>query len=166
MNNIVVIAYPDEQQAAKVLIDLKRLIEAGGVGLDDAMAVSRNSEGLFRVEGAIDHARTGARNGFVLGALAGLVFFVPVAGALFGAAAGGLAGKLTDVGQLDDFITQVGDDLASGSSAVMMVVREEDLDLTLAELRPYGGKLNRTTLPKDAEAHIRRALGEPATEVA
>ena len=76
-----------------------------------------------------------------------------------------LAGKLADVYGIDDFVLQVGENMAPVSSAVPMLVRgpAADPDKALAELQRYGGTVIRTTLPDDAEARIRAALGQPAT---
>ena len=104
----------------------------------------------------------GAAGGLFLGTLVGLVFFVPVVGALFGAAAVALSGKLPDVGHIDDFVLEVGGSMPPGSSAILMLAHAADPDKALAQLQRYGGKVIRTTLPGGAEARIRAALGQPA----
>ena len=144
---------------------INRLHAAGAIVLDDALAVAKDVEGRVKVERAISRTAAGVAGGLFLGTLVGLVFFAPVLGALFGAASGALAGKLADVGQIDDFVLQVGDNMPPGSSAILMLVRgpAADPDKALAALRHYGGKVIRTTLPDDAEARIRAALGQPVT---
>jgi uncharacterized membrane protein len=162
MSHLVAIAYPDQRQAADVMETLKQLHEVDIINLDDAVAVSKDGEGRIKLEGAMSRAAVGASGGFFLGTMIGLVFFMPVLGALFGTAAGALAGKLADVGQIDDFVIQVGDNMPAGSSAILMLVRKADPEKALAALRQYGGTVIRTTLPDDAEARIRSALGDPS----
>ncbi len=150
MSHIVAIAYRDERRAAEVMDAIKRLHKDG--------------EGRIKLDGAISRTAAGMVGGLFLGTLIGLVFFVPVIGALFGAASGALAGKFADLQHVDDFVIEVGDNMPLGSSAILMLVRgpAADPERVLAELRHYGGKVIRTTLPDDAEARLRAALGQPA----
>ena len=166
MSQLVAIAYPDQHQAVDVMETLKQLHEVDIINLDDAVAVSKDGEGRIKLEGAISRAAAGAAGGLFLGTMIGLVFFMPVLGALFGTAAGALAGKFADVAQIDDFVIQVGDNMPPGSSAILMLVRKTDPEKTLAALRQYGGTVIRTTLPDDAEARIRAALADPSAGTA
>ncbi len=167
MSHLVAIAYPDEHQAAEVMEVMARLNEEGIFGgeaiidLEDAAAVSKDDEGRIKLEGAISRTAAGAASGLFFGSLIGLVFFMPMLGMLFGAAAGALAGKFADLQHIDDFVLQVGDNMPPGSSAILMLVRRADPEKALAVLRQYGGTVIRTTLPDDAEARIRAALAHP-----
>ena len=172
MSNLVAIAYPDEHQAAEVMEVMARLHEEGILGeesiidLEDAAAVSKDDEGRIKLEGAISRTAAGAASGLFFGSLIGLVFFMPMLGMLFGAAAGALAGKFADLQNVDDFVIQVGDNMPPGSSAILMLVRKADPEKALTELRQYGGTVIRTTLPDDAEARIRAALAHPSAGTA
>ena len=168
MSKLVAIASPDERRAADVMEAIKRLDAAGAIDLDDAVAVSKDGEGRVKGDGAVSRTAAGAAGGLFLGTLVGLVAFAPVLAALFGAASGALAGKLADVYGIDDFVLEVGDNMPPGSSAILMLVRgpAADPDRALAELRQHGGTVIRTTLPDDAEARIRAALGQPAAGAA
>ena len=164
MSHLVAIAYPDEHQAADVMETMARLNEEsifgeeGIIDLEDAAAVSKDSEGRIKLEGAISRTAEGAASGLFFGSLIGMVFFMPLLGMLFGAAAGALAGKFADVARIDDFVLQVGDNMPPGSSAILMLVRKADPEKALAVLSQYGGTVIRTTLPDDAEERIRAAL--------
>ena len=166
MSQLVAIAYPDQHQAADVMETLKQLHEVDIISLDDAVAVSKDGEGWIKLEGAISRAAAGAAGGFFLGTMIGLVFFMPVLGALFGTAAGALAGKLADVRQIDDFVIQVSENMPPGSSAILMLVRKADPEKAIAALQQHGGTVIRTTLPDDAEARIRAALADPSADMA
>jgi uncharacterized membrane protein len=159
MSDLVAIAYPEQDRAASVLDAVKRLQEEDALVLQDAVAISKNAEGRIKVEGADSHATAGAAGGLVLGALLGMIVFAPVIGAAFGAVAGGLAGSFADALRIDDFATQVGDNMPPGSSALLMLVKRENSERMLAEFQQYGGTVIRTNLPDDVEARLRAALG-------
>jgi uncharacterized membrane protein len=161
MSILIAIAYPNERQASEVMDAIKKLHADGAIDLEDAVAVTKDGEGRVKLDDAVSRTAAGAAGGLVLGALVGLIVFAPAVGAIFGAASGALAGKLSDVSRIDDFTLQVGDNLTPGSSAILMLVREAaDPDKALAKVGQYGGKVIRTTLPDDAEARIRAALGQ------
>ena len=168
MSEVVAIAYPDERRAAEALEAIKRLHAAGAIDLEDAVAASKNAEGAVKLDGAISRTAEGTAAGLVLGTMVGLVFLAPVLGAAFGVVSGALAGKLADVYHVDDFVLEVGSNMPPGSSAILMLVRgpAADPERVLAELRHYGGTVIRTTLPDDAEARLRAALGPPAAGAA
>jgi uncharacterized membrane protein len=163
MSHLVAIAYPEETRAAEVMAAMRRLHAHGAIDLDDAAAVSKDGERRVKLEGATSRTAAGIAGGFFLGTLVGLVLFAPVIGALIGGTLGGaggaLVGNIGDLYRIDDFVLQVGDSMPPGSSAILMLVRKADPEKTLAELRPYGGNVIRTTLPDDAESRIRAALG-------
>jgi uncharacterized membrane protein len=172
MSHLVAIAYSDEHQAADVMEAMARLHEEGIFGgegiidLEDAVAVSKDDEGRIKLEGAISRTAEGAASGLFFGSIIGLVFFMPLLGMLFGAAAGALAGKFADLQNVDDFVIQVSDNMPPGSSVILMLVRRVDPEKTLAVLSQYGGTVIRTTLPDDAEARIRDALAQPSARTA
>jgi uncharacterized membrane protein len=165
MSELVAIAYPDEHQAADVMETIKRLHADGVITLEDAAALSKNGEGAMKVEGVLNRTKRGAAGGLFLGTVIGALFLVPVAGAIFGTAAGALAGKMADVSHIDDFMLQVGDNMPPGSSAILLLAtKADDPDTALAELGQFGGQVIRTTLPDDAEARIRAALAQPGAD--
>lgn len=111
-------------------------------------------------------AASGGAFGAFWGTLIGLLFLNPLAGLLtgaaFGAGAGALSGMLSDYGIDDDFIRSLGDTLEPGTSALFVLVRRATLDKVLPEVRPFGGKVIRTSLSMEQEARLRRALEEVA----
>jgi uncharacterized membrane protein len=68
----------------------------------------------------------------------------------------------SDNGIDDDFIRSLGETLEPGSSALFVLVRRATLDKVLPEVRPFGGKVIRTSLSTEQEAHLRRALEDVA----
>jgi uncharacterized membrane protein len=81
------------------------------------------------------HSRTGtgARRGAVLGALAGALVLAPAAGAAAGAGVGALAGRLRRTGIDDAFLEEMKTRLAPGTSALLVLSEDADLDA----IRPF-----------------------------
>jgi uncharacterized membrane protein len=75
-----------------------------------------------------------------------------------GAGAGALSGALTDYGISDDFIKDLGKSLEPGTSALFMLVRRVNFDKVLPELKPFAGKIIKTSLTNDEEERLRKAL--------
>jgi uncharacterized membrane protein len=158
MAELIAIAYTDEDQAARVLEGIKQLDETEVVDLDDAVAVAKDSEGRIRIEGSRSNVRRGAGAGALIGTVIGMIFLAPVAGAIFGAASGALGGEIADVSKVDEFTTQVGDNMRPGSSVIVMRGHGNEPAKLLAMLGQYGGTVIKTSLPDDAEDRIRAAL--------
>jgi len=97
-----------------------------------------------------------------MGTLVGLLFLNPLAGMAtgmaFGAGAGALSAGLADYGINDDFIGRVAGGLPPGASAVFLLARRVNFDKVLPELRPFGGRVLKTSLTDDQEARLRQAL--------
>lgn len=167
---LIAIAYDDPRQADDVLAAVRRLQNAGALHLNNAVAVARKADGGGRIKVDWDVSRTvaGLVVGVVLGALAGLIVLSrvtsgpvvlwPLVGAIFGALAGGWAGTFADSEHIDDFVLEVRETMPRGSSALLMLLEQEDPEKTIAALRPYGGRLIRTTLPAEEEDRLRAAL--------
>jgi uncharacterized membrane protein len=80
-----------------------------------------------------------------------------------GAAAGGAAGAMTDVGVDDAFLKHLGEDLAPGAAAVIVLVRESTPDKVLPRISQFGGRVIHSSLSDDAEARLQEALSVPAS---
>ncbi|MEH1771068.1 MAG: DUF1269 domain-containing protein [Nostoc sp.] len=63
-----------------------------------------------------------------------------------GIASGALSDALTDVGINDDFIRELGKTLEPRTSAIFILARKVTLDKVLEELKPFDGKVLRTSL--------------------
>ncbi len=100
---------------------------------------------------------TGAVVGGIVGAMLFLIF--PVAGLLGGAVVGGLIGRAASPGVDGDFVKEVGDDLPAGGSALFLLIRDGDVELLIAAMRRYDGRVRQTTLDDEAEKALEDALG-------
>ena len=83
---------------------------------------------------------------------------MPHVGLLVGAATGGLAGALTDVGVDDAFMRELGNELESGSAALFLLINRMTEDKLLDELKGVGGRVLRTSLDHGQEKQLRDAL--------
>jgi uncharacterized membrane protein len=161
MSDLIVIGYPDEDRAEQVWEELVKLQHDYLVDLEDAAIVRRDQNGKLRVTTPAHHAASwGALSGLFWGVLIGLLFLFPlaplvgVAGGIMGAA----LGAATDLGIKDDFKQRVQDVVQPGTSAIMVIVRKVTMDKFLDALRPYGGTVLHTSLPREAEQKLMQAL--------
>jgi len=158
MSTLIVIASPEEHQAAEVLATLKQLRSEDLVDLDDAFYVTKDQEGDIKVHHSVHLTRKGAGWGALGGLLIGGLFFVPVAGAILGAASGALVVKLADLGIDHHFVKDLSAQLQPNSSAIFILARLVSPDEVIAALRPYGGTILQTTLSEEAEEDLRANL--------
>jgi uncharacterized membrane protein len=92
------------------------------------------------------------------GALIGLLFLNPLAGAAMGAAAGAVSGRLTDVGINDKFMKEVAESLQGGEAALFLLIRKMTAERVMEGLQGMGGKIMRTSFDETKEATLREAL--------
>lgn len=147
MSDLLVLAYDKEEtagQAAQVLGDLEKGQLAG---LEDVVIVVRSADGKPTMKQLKRHAGEKALGGTFWGFLIGIIFFVPVVGAIVGAVAG-LAWAFRDTGIPDDFIKDVQQNVQPGSSALFLLV-SSDPGQILERLQDFKGKLIKTTLSDD-----------------
>jgi uncharacterized membrane protein len=79
-----------------------------------------------------------------------------------GAAAGGVGGKLADVGINDDFLKTLGARLELGGAALIALGSSGAPEKVIERLRPFGGEVIQTSLDAHQEEHLRAALGSAA----
>jgi len=104
--------------------------------------------------------RMGALDGAFWGLLFGLLFFVPVAGLVLGAAGGALVGHFTDVGIDDDFIRRVRGEVTEGTSALFLLTSAAVPDRLAEEVKNAGMhfQLIASNLPQEEEAKLRETF--------
>lgn len=160
MSNIVVITFDNEEEAPKVREAIKSQEHSGRLKLDDSAVIVKDKDGKVHVQNQMDRGvKVGAVGGGLIGLLLASVFF-PIAGIVIGAVAGGLLGKTADLGIEKKFIQQVRDELQPGTSAIFIVVREADPAAAVAVLKPFKGNVYHSSLPTEAEEHLRDVLSK------
>ncbi|MCW3837323.1 DUF1269 domain-containing protein [Sphingomonas canadensis] len=158
MSELVVIAFDNEEKAEEIRDRLVNLQRSHIVALADAVVATKRSNGSIRLSQLVSPATSGAISGGFWGLLIGALFLAPHIGLLVGAASGGLAGALTDVGVDDDFMREVADVLQPGSAALFVLIQKMTEDKLLDELKGVGGKVLRTSLDHTKEEQLREAL--------
>jgi uncharacterized membrane protein len=161
MSDLIVIGYPDEQTATEVWQELTKLERDYLIDLEDAAIVRRDGKGKLHVTTPAHHAVAwGSLSGLFWGTLLGLIFLFPlaplvgVAGGVMGAALGAAG----DLGIKDEFKQRVQELVQPGTSAILVVLRKATPDKFLEALQPYGGTVLRTSLTRDAEQQLMKAL--------
>jgi uncharacterized membrane protein len=163
MSTMAVVAFDNETGAARMRDELGQLQKERLVTLDDAAVVVRRQDGKVKVNQATSLLGAGSLGGAFWGMLIGLLFFMPWLGLAVGAVTGAIAGKLTDIGIDDNFIKEVGQEIQPGNSALFLLVREATVDRLVERLRPFEGRIIRTSLSAEDEMKLRETFGAEAT---
>lgn len=171
MSDLVVLGFDGIGTADEVLTKLRALQKENLIDLEDACVVIRAQDGKVQIKQAINltalGAASGMSTGMFAGALAGLLLLNPLAGmavgGLAGAGFGALSGSLSDYGINDDFIKSVGQSIASGSSALFVLVKRSTADKVIPEIEPFKPRVLKTSLSNEKEEKLKAALGGSST---
>lgn len=161
MSDLIVIGFKDEFKADEVLLDLRKLEREYLIDLEDAAIVVRNKDGKVKIKQSQELVTNGAIEGGFWGLLLGMIFFHPML-AIFGAAVGALSGAMQDIGIDDNFIREIGETIAPGTSAIFVLVQKSTPDKVLDDLSKFEGKVLQTSLSKEDEAKLQAALTKVA----
>jgi uncharacterized membrane protein len=137
---------------------LKRLIELnqdGSIELLSAALLLKDDEGKVSLHAVRDlheaeDALLGALSGGALGLFGGIIGVV--VGATAGAAAGYATGHVVDLGVSDEHLQALAQELPSGTSAVLVLIEHESVELAVQELGQRVSSLSRFTLAVEAAA--------------
>ena len=158
MSNLVVVAFEEEHKAFELRAELLKLQKEYLIKMEDAVIVTKDPKGDVKLHQAVNLTAAGAVGGGFWGALIGLIFLNPLIGAAVGAGAGALSGKLADIGIEDKFMKELGASFQPGTSALFVLVKEATRDKILVRLKGFGGKVLQTSLAKDDEETLQKAL--------
>lgn len=158
MANLFVLAFKDEDGAARAIKEVENLQKQELIAIDDAAVAVHHRNGKVKIRQAKSLAGAGALGGAFWGMLFGLIFFVPIAGLALGAATGALMGKLSDYGINDDFIKSVSSRVTPGTSALFLLVHGAQQEKVVAALKPYDGELIQSSLSPEQEHELKEAL--------
>ena len=156
MNTLCVWGFRDPEGADAALTDVRALVLAGRVRIDDAALISwppgrrtPDTRELGSITGS------GRLWGGSWGMLLSLIFLTPHAGPAFGAAAGAVAGSLQEFGVVDDFLKRVRDDVTPGTSALFALSTRDSARQLCERL---GTELVRSELSPEQAEYLRDAL--------
>ncbi len=155
MNTLTVWCFPAPGAAADSLSGLR----AGHARIDDAALVSWPPDRrapMTRQLGTLDGPGC-LWDGF-WGVLMGLIFITPLAGPVFGAAAGAFAGGLADFGIPDDFVMRVREHVTPGTSALFILGAREATAIVAVALEGRAVEILRCELSFEQEQHLRATL--------
>ena len=158
MSELVVIAYPEEDRAEKVMNLMLSLQKDEFVSLADAVCVTKDKHEKVQLHQSQRKTAKGASWGAAAGLVAGSIFLTPLFGVAAGALIGGAAGRKVDIGLPDDFVKQVSAQLKPQSSALVLVVNSVNKQVVVPQLQQYGGVLLSSTLSPESEAKLQAAL--------
>lgn len=165
--NLVVITFDSEDRAEVVLETMKSSQKHGFINLEDTVVVKKDEDGKIHSKNAMDKTtKEGIVGGGLVGMFLSLMFLGPiglVGAAVIGGVVGGGFGALLKKGVDKDFIKDVEKSLQPGTSAIFLVVRKADVEVAMAALRQFDGKVLQSTLPEDAEEELERALNKKKT---
>lgn len=158
MSDLVAIVYPSVQQAEAMrekIIGLQReyLIELG-----DAVVAEKRQDGEVKLHQLMNLTAAGAASGTLWGALVGMIFLMPLAGAAIGAASGALGGKLSDYGIEDKFMKDLAGTVQPGDAVLFLLIRKMTTDKVLEAVKGSGGTVMRSSFDHDKEQKLRDAL--------
>jgi uncharacterized membrane protein len=157
--------YDSAMGAAAGEVRLKDLQQQGAITVVDAVTVTWVPGAHQPRIGHLRHRTTdAAARGSVLGALVGSLFLAPVAGAAAGAGIAALAQKVRGSGIDDAFLEDLEANLAAGTSALLVLSSDADLDV----VRPFverglargDVRLMHAWLPEDAPEALQVLLDE------
>lgn len=157
MSNLIVIGFDNEADAFEMRAALAKLQAQYLIEMEDAVVVTRDSNGKVQLHQAVNLAAAGAVSGGFWGMLIGMFFLNPLAGLAIGAGSGAMSGKFADLGINDQFMKDLGATITSGSSALFVLVRKSTPDKVLEALKPFAGKgrVLQTSLTKDKDEELR-----------
>lgn len=159
MSELIAAGFQGEYTADEVLIDLEKLQQTHEINLDDAVVAIRKGDGTIKIKQSnilvMTDAATGSQFGLLLGGALGVLV-----GGVIGAAVGETVKILQHIGISDDFIKNVADLLAPGSSAIFIRVHASLSDHVVDELKKYRGNLLRSSLSVQDEQELVKELGE------
>jgi uncharacterized membrane protein len=156
VSDLVAVAYPDLETAREVTSNIGEAQKAHLIELDDMVIVEHRGNGKIKLHQP-SLAGVGAAGGALWGGLIGLIFFMPLFGMAIGAASGAAAGAMSDAGVDDKFLKDLGTKLQSGGAAVIVLVRQANMEKVLADVK-IPGEVIQTSLTGDAEQTLRDAL--------
>ncbi len=158
MSQLVAVTYPDEFKAQEVRLTLWRLQSEYLLELDDAVVVTKSSEGKIKLNQAMNLTAIGAASGGFWGTLVGMIFLNPLFGAALGVAWGAVSGALTDVGINDQFMKTLAEKMGPGTSALFVLIRKATPDKVVAEIQKFGGTILTSSLSHEDEGKLQAAL--------
>jgi uncharacterized membrane protein len=170
MSQLFAVVYDTPEAARREAERVRDLARGQTLTLRDMVIVTRNAGGEVALDQSVNLVAAGALGGAFWGSLIGLVFLVPLAGAVGGAAAGAIGGWLTDYGIDDKFMRRTAQDLTPGKAALFVLVDDMNADKVAPVIGAEPGKLLYSSLNASVDelfsTALSRAVDHPAPTAA
>jgi uncharacterized membrane protein len=159
MSDLIAIAYPDQAAVERARDGLAKGVADGVIDLEDVVVLVRDEDGTVDVRQGSSETAAAAAGGAMWGGLIGLIFFAPLFGMAAGALAAGAAWKSNfgDAGVAEAFVNELRDCLKPGTGAMILLVRDMDVEKVLARIEEHGHVIQ-TSLSEEVEAQLEAAL--------
>jgi len=156
--SVVRVTNTGPDQALAVLEAVEKKAKEAGVKLEDAVVLFRTQDNKLKIKQTRDMtAGKGAKWGSFWGLLAGLILGGPIAGALWGLGIGAIYGGKVDHGIDDKFLKSVGKAIDLKTSAVLVLIRQEDYDGAIAYLKTFDAEVYEADISDETEEAVLKA---------
>lgn len=137
---VIIAAYPDADEAARRLEEIKDGRRAGLLGIIDAAAISRTRDGELKLTNARHRSRRGLLVGGLIGGIIGVVAGPVALSAAGGGALGGLRGRLRGA-PLRSEMRAIGEQLPPDASVLVAAVEHRWVERLRSELQAAGARV-------------------------
>lgn len=137
---LIVAAYPDADEAARRLAEIKDGRRAGMLGIIDAAAIAKTRHGELTLTNARHRGRRGLLVGGLIGGMLGVIAGPVALTAAGGGAIGGLRGRLRSA-PLTAEMRSIGRELPPDSSVLVAAVEHHWVERLHSELQAAGARL-------------------------
>lgn len=164
----IVGTFSDEYGAISALEVLKYEPTDREFAIDEAAVLRRTADGTLKISGNQDlrrkvgDAHAGGISGEAVGLVSGITGWLTGIGAL----AGSLAAKCRNPKSSDEHIHMLGDSLAPGTSAIVLVAHGERFDLMEKDLKSVGARVVTETVLTDLGDQRRIGVDNVGSRVA
>ena len=158
MSDLVVIAFPSEERAEEIRDRVLKMQSQYLIELEDAVVAVKREDGHIKLNQMVNPMAVSTASGTLWGAIIGMIFLNPLAGAAIGAASGAIGGALTDLGINDRFMKDVASAISPGQAALFLLIRKFTADKVLEDLKGIGGTVLRTSFDHTKEDTLRAAI--------
>jgi uncharacterized membrane protein len=166
MATLFALLYPDRPTGDQALATVKGLESAGYLTVLDSAFLTKSRDGKIEHHGEAHPVRSGAAKGLVVGALAGVIFSIPVLGIAAGTLTGLAIGRRGAHGEdkdFADFAHAVSLALEPDGSAILLLAESDTPERLLQDLGRHGGHLMSTDLSAERLAEIQAALDQTSS---
>lgn len=145
MSELVVVNFDDKYKADEVLLELLKLEQEHLADLEDAVVVTKNTQGKIRVKPYHDLVKPGDLSNELWGGIISATFFH--------------RSLILKESVFDgNFLTEVEESLKPNSSSLFILIKNANLEQVIAELHRFEGTLIKTTLSPEEINNLQKSF--------